>query len=242
MYRRIRPNLTYANVMSTIAVLLAIGGGAAYAATHLKPNSVKSKQIKDGAVGTNDLAPNAVSSSKILDGAVGAGDLVDGGVGTADLADGSVTTGKLANDAVTGAKIAANTITGQDINELGLDFGCADPSANVNAVQFGNDGFCAYVLFPNPGKNWSDSSTLCGQSQAASHLPTSEQLFKIVTTAGGTSPFVNVVDAWTSTLSPGGNALELKFSNGNFVSANNLATTTLLTQLVCVYDPADKTG
>lgn len=51
--------LTYANVMATIAVFLALGGGA-YAASQLPRNSVSAKQIKK----------NAVSSAKVKDGSL----------------------------------------------------------------------------------------------------------------------------------------------------------------------------
>lgn len=44
-----RPKLTYANVMATIAVFIALGG-ASYAALKLPKNSVGSNQIKKGAV------------------------------------------------------------------------------------------------------------------------------------------------------------------------------------------------
>jgi hypothetical protein len=47
--KRLRPKLTYANVMATIAVFIALGG-ASYAATKLPKNSVGSKQIKANAV------------------------------------------------------------------------------------------------------------------------------------------------------------------------------------------------
>jgi hypothetical protein len=48
---RISGKLTYANVMSTIAVFLAIAGGTAFAASEMLPkNSVGSKQIKKAAV------------------------------------------------------------------------------------------------------------------------------------------------------------------------------------------------
>ncbi len=50
--RRIRGKLTYANVMSTIAVFLLLGGGAAFAASKLAKNSVGTKQIKNGSVTT----------------------------------------------------------------------------------------------------------------------------------------------------------------------------------------------
>jgi hypothetical protein len=52
MLARLRGKLTYANVMATIAVFLALGGGIAWA---LKSNSVKSRHIKDGQVKLQDL-------------------------------------------------------------------------------------------------------------------------------------------------------------------------------------------
>jgi hypothetical protein len=53
--RRIRERLTYANVMATIAVFLVLGGGA-YAASHLPRNSVRSKNIVNGAVKLADTS------------------------------------------------------------------------------------------------------------------------------------------------------------------------------------------
>ena len=60
--------------MSTIAVVLALGGATAIAAGHLGKNSVTSKSIKNGAVKTADLKGSAVTSPKIADGSVGIGD------------------------------------------------------------------------------------------------------------------------------------------------------------------------
>ena len=56
--------LSYANVMSTIAVFLALGG-VGWAATTLPANSVGTAQIIDKSVGTNDLADKAVTSAKL---------------------------------------------------------------------------------------------------------------------------------------------------------------------------------
>jgi hypothetical protein len=47
---RILDKLTYANVVATLALILALGGGAAWAATQLPRNSVGTKQLKKGAV------------------------------------------------------------------------------------------------------------------------------------------------------------------------------------------------
>jgi len=54
MLRRVRANLTYANVMATVAVFLALGGGA-YAAIQLPRNSVGAKQIKRNAVRSSEV-------------------------------------------------------------------------------------------------------------------------------------------------------------------------------------------
>jgi hypothetical protein len=48
--RKLRGNLTYANVMSTLCLFLLLGGGTAFAATKLGKNSVGTKQLKNGAV------------------------------------------------------------------------------------------------------------------------------------------------------------------------------------------------
>lgn len=49
---------TYANVMSTIAMIAALTTGTSYAATKLGPNSVRSYNIKNGQVTMADLHPS----------------------------------------------------------------------------------------------------------------------------------------------------------------------------------------
>jgi hypothetical protein len=83
---KIHTHLTYANVMSTIAVLLALGGATALAAGHLRKNSVTSKSIKNGAIKTADLKSRAVTNAKIADGAVKGANIADGSVGIGDVA------------------------------------------------------------------------------------------------------------------------------------------------------------
>ncbi len=55
MLAKLRGQLTYANVMASVAVFLALGGGA-YALTQIDPDSVKSKHIAAGQVKQADLA------------------------------------------------------------------------------------------------------------------------------------------------------------------------------------------
>jgi hypothetical protein len=60
-----RPKLTYANVTATLALIIAVGGASAFAATQLPKNSVGSKQLKSNAVTTAKIKDGAVTGSKV---------------------------------------------------------------------------------------------------------------------------------------------------------------------------------
>jgi hypothetical protein len=82
MLSRIRPRFTYANVVSSIALFVVLGGGAY--ATHA--HKLGSKDIKKDAVKQKQLAPNAVARPHIKPGVVVTGKLADGAV-TSDKLD-----------------------------------------------------------------------------------------------------------------------------------------------------------
>lgn len=63
--KQIRKRLTYANVMSSIAVFLVIGGATAFAAGHLGKNTVGTKQLKNNAVTTAKIKNGAVTGAKV---------------------------------------------------------------------------------------------------------------------------------------------------------------------------------
>jgi hypothetical protein len=77
MSARIRARLTFANVISLIALFVALGG-TGYAAIKLPKNSVTSKTIKKGAVTNAKLGKNAVTSSKVKDGSLLKQDFANG--------------------------------------------------------------------------------------------------------------------------------------------------------------------
>jgi hypothetical protein len=55
--KRLRAQLTYSNVLSTLCLVLLVGGGTAYAATEMLPKgSVGTKQIQKGAVTPSKLS------------------------------------------------------------------------------------------------------------------------------------------------------------------------------------------
>lgn len=103
-----RPRLTYANVVSTLALFLVIAGGTAFAANQLGKNSVGPKQLKANAVTAAKIKNGAVTAAKIKNGAVTGAKLADSGVGEAKLAAGSVTAGKIANGAVGPEKLSGS--------------------------------------------------------------------------------------------------------------------------------------
>jgi hypothetical protein len=72
--RRIRDNLTYANVMATIAVFLVLGGGSAVALNG--SNTVQSDDLGPGAqVKAPDVAANAVNGSDVVDNSISGADV-----------------------------------------------------------------------------------------------------------------------------------------------------------------------
>lgn len=111
----LRRRLTYANLMSSIAVFLVVAGGSALAATQLAKNSVGTKQLKNNAVTTAKIKSSAVTGGKIANGAVTSSKLGGGAVGASNLAADSVTGAAIADNAVSGAKIANGAVSGTKI-------------------------------------------------------------------------------------------------------------------------------
>ena len=62
--RAVRKRWSYANVVATLALFVALAGGTAFAAIQLPKNSVGSKQIKKEAVTPAKLSTAAKSTLK----------------------------------------------------------------------------------------------------------------------------------------------------------------------------------
>jgi len=72
MLAKLRRKLTYANVASTLALVLALSGGVAYAA-----NTIYSTDIVDGQVKKADIGANAVNSAKVGDNSLTGTDILE---------------------------------------------------------------------------------------------------------------------------------------------------------------------
>jgi hypothetical protein len=116
--RRIRQHLTYANVMATIAVFIAISGGTAVALSG--SNTVFTDDI------ANDTQPAAGGNPA-------------GGLAAADLRSGSVGSSEVANESLTGADIQNKSGVDTCVNTARLGDLCFRAENNhrnyVNAAQ-----------------------------------------------------------------------------------------------------------
>jgi hypothetical protein len=112
--KRFRPRLTFANVIASLALFIALGGAAV--AAGLPKNSVGPNQLKRGAVTPKALRKAAVTSGKIAPSAVTAGKLGPNAVLPGNLGPGIINTSKLAASAVTAEKIRNNVITTNKLN------------------------------------------------------------------------------------------------------------------------------
>jgi hypothetical protein len=119
--KKIGRTFSYANVVATVALFLAVSGGVVYAASTLGKNSVKNKNIAANAVKARNLAKNAVK--------------------TKSLAANSVTTAKIKKEAVTSSKVkkaslnrtdlATGTLAGLQVAEVSA---AAVPGLNVEPI------------------------------------------------------------------------------------------------------------
>jgi hypothetical protein len=112
--KRFRPRLTYANVIASLALFVALGGSAV--AAGLAKNSVGPNQLKKGAVTGKAIRKQAVTAGKIAPKAVVAGKLGPNAVLPGNLGAGIISTSKIAAQAVTAEKIKNNVVTTNKLN------------------------------------------------------------------------------------------------------------------------------
>jgi hypothetical protein len=85
MLRKLRSQLSYANVAATLALVLAAGGSTAYAAA-----KIRRSDIGYHAVSASKVGYNAITASKVRNGSLSGSDLRDGSLTTVDVRDGSL--------------------------------------------------------------------------------------------------------------------------------------------------------
>ncbi len=110
MFRYVRSRLTFANTISMIALMVALGGGA-YAVQIAPENSVVSKSVENRTLKNTDIAKDTIRSGRINDGEIASRDIGKGEVRSPDIKDGDVRSRDLRDGDVRAAELG--TIIGR---------------------------------------------------------------------------------------------------------------------------------
>jgi len=150
--RQLSKRLTYANVMSSIAVFLVLGGATAFAAG-LAKNSVGSKQLKKNAVTSAKIKKNAVTNKKIKANAVTGAKVKDGSLSGADINLASLGTVPSAENANNANNVATVRTFSAGANEASM-------VSLVKTANFELMGICDTAgTFDPPGTQFEDVGT-----------------------------------------------------------------------------------
>lgn len=185
--RALRKRLTYANVMSSIAVFLILGGATAVAAKKIGSNEIKGNSITTGkvmkeaitrakvkkeAIDASRLADSSVTTSKIANDAVTTNRIADNAVTTGKIASDAVTTGKLANGAVNTTKLSADAqptpVASLTVKSDG-NLVSSTPGVSVKKVQTGT--YCVGLPFVAQGGAASTAGSADPLSDAQVNVP-----------------------------------------------------------------------
>ena len=159
----ISKRLTYANVMSSIAVFLILGGATAFAAkkigsNEIKGNSITTGKIKKEAVSAAKVKKNAITTAKIANGAVTGAKVNLGSLGTVPSATNAAH--------ATNADNATNATNFSRFNTSGVKTAAAGSDVQLGTVgPFSIVGRCKDL-----GGGSYEATTLISTSQAGSFL------------------------------------------------------------------------
>lgn len=140
-----KPRLTYANVIATVALFVALGG-TTWAVTRLPKNSVGAKQLKRNAVRTAKIKNEAVTAAKIRKGTITGSRLNLTSIGTVPSAQTAAT----ATDAKTlgGAepsvylgRVAQATADGVNLGPLGSGITDGTPGGALSIIAPAGVGY-----------------------------------------------------------------------------------------------------
>lgn len=122
--KTLKRRLSFADVVSCIALFVALGG-TAFAAVRLGPGEVK----------TVNIARQAVTSAKIKREAVTSGKIRNGSVNALDIGAGQVTEEKIDSGAVTGKKIGKKAVSPRTIAKAAVtEEKLADEAVSVDKL------------------------------------------------------------------------------------------------------------
>ena len=173
-----RNRLTYANVMSTLAVFLMLGGTAVAAkkirTKDMARGAVTKSRIATGAVNANKLAKNSVTTAKLRNNSVIAAKIPDrslpgnklrnGTITSVNLAPGSVTTNAIADGGIANADLAPKVVTSGKIADRAVN---RDQLAKgvIHAAELGAVHYRESPLTPLPAESSANALSHCNPGE-----------------------------------------------------------------------------
>lgn len=199
MLQAIGRRLTYANVVATIAMFLALGGGAVWAASHdgkkvgtggLKPNAVTAGKIKANAVTQAKIRKNAVTNEKLRPGAVDFTSLAAGTNVVATAVSSPVSVAGASAVSVTFPTPISFTPVSGSVYLMSVE------ASSAHLARSGTEPCRVTVVPLVNGSEWGGASPLV----LSAFEPTTEAPGGLVPAAGETSPIGLVASGTTQTL------------------------------------------
>jgi hypothetical protein len=145
---RARQRLSFANVTSTLALFVALGG-TSYAAITLPSNSVGKSQIRSGAVGQSEVSSNSIGPWELRTNAVRSSEIRTNAVGASEIRPSAIDTDELADKGIGAADLSdAAKATLADLSGVTFRAGStgAGAAAGGNATSVSKTGTGAYTV------------------------------------------------------------------------------------------------
>lgn len=204
---QVRKRLTYANVMSSIAVFLVLGGATAVAATHLGKNSVGTKQLKANAVTTAKLKKNAVTSTKIKNAAVTGTKIKDGSITGAEINAATVGTVPLSAKTESVRSTSGTLSVGQD--RVIFEYGPV--KITTRCAPYGGAEIGSQSLISSSAANTVFTSWMDNNSKLGPDTPENERELSSLSWQSSSGPFNGEppFDTGASVLTPTGQAFNV---------------------------------
>lgn len=161
-----RPQFSYANVTSTIALCLAVGGGSAYAGATLARNSVKAEQIATGAVGSSEIRNGSVKLKDLAKEVVGTSG-ASGAAGAEGLRGPAGPAGPQGPQGPAGADLAFNGVRLGPLKRYDATGTSSTNSTRINLGKIGTVSIDGYCFDPNDSTSGATEVRLRNDAGAA---------------------------------------------------------------------------
>jgi len=130
----VRRRLSFANVTSSLALFVALGG-TSYAALQLPRNSVDSREIRTNAVGPTEIRAGAVGASELRTDSVRPSEVAANAVRAGEIASNAVGVEEVAADAIREEEVATGAVGTLEIRDAQVDLADLAPATRIALTE-----------------------------------------------------------------------------------------------------------